>query len=720
MMVLWLLGLLSIMVTAYAVTVSHQITTASLNESMVNSEINARSALEAWLTQFKSDITPDLSSGNNPGIVVSEVMPYWPDPQLKITRVSYDSPEFVEVFNAMPENLKDEGSPAHLTFRLWGSETGPMTEFQNITVSRNEYFLLCPKGTNVVLGENCDGHYRGSLANQGEGFRIQSLEGKIYDAVGPNSVPEFHEGTPINSPTNAIERKQNSTDNSPRDTEENLSDFSSQTFTSGDLKSGFSARQLGGSLQKIEKNEYIEIANFGDTVDPVALNYQVFDTKDGKGDTFPGNGRNQYFLTTYPGYPNSSNTTLGKNQVGLILPVTDVNGERDSAADTHDLGVAEMANSGEIQLYALSKSGSPGHQFLTGGICDIDYEQIFLKGPGFEQDVVPNLPEACPNDNCPIPAWLSLNNTRPTITDDQLYWNFSDRHGSPGRVEDGFDAFADRQNLGTDQWGWTGNLIGSAQTSDSIYVPSLETSRQPGDVGVFEVMRIEDESGKHDLKSPPSLTALTSEVSLDRTLSNPIAQNVITKSDSVWMTTGDLLDVSGVNTTNYDHFQHSYSVHRKEGPEGDRININTASYEALRGIQISSNPGTTPAYVTDEMAKDIIERRSGSNQSVSDPDNDGYYELNEEVYDGGTPRPFYNIYNVEDLQSFENTPSFNNFTFLNFATVRSEGIFTVYLRGIHFNAIGRENGETVYRAVVRRERTSPSTSEINILSLTKE
>lgn len=138
-------------------------------------------------------------------------------------------------------------------------------------------------------------------------------------------------------------------------------------------------------------------------------------------------------------------------------------------------------------------------------------------------------------------------------------------------------------------WGW-GNPITDKADEDGdtlllgekVYFPSGELSAQRGDSGYFRIKKVIDASG--ELEETPD--------------------NVET----------DCKDSGG---------------------SSGGLNVNTASSKFLQQVVYDTEGHT----LTKPMAEAIIKERSGSDQSVSDPDGDGI-ELEEEVYTDGLPDPF--------------------------------------------------------------------------------
>lgn len=208
----------------------------------------------------------------------------------------------------------------------------------------------------------------------------------------------------------------------------------------------------------------------------------------------------------------------------------------------------------------------------------------------------------------------------------------------------------------TDPWGWDSTIVENISMGDTVYLPSRRQTYQTGDLGYFKIISIVDESG-----------------------------------------------VVASDTNNTDPALST----------SEEININTASYRALRSIKISQGPEENAEYLSDRLAKAIIERRSGSSQSVSDPNGNGIIELSEEVYSDGKSNPFSNI-NPDAcnyLQSIDPTFGRQNCLQLHrHAKTQSDGLFTVEIKAGTVDPDGNIIGRYYLKARIDRRGIDPEYS----------
>lgn len=266
----------------------------------------------------------------------------------------------------------------------------------------------------------------------------------------------------------------------------------------------------------------------------------------------------------------------------------------------------------------------------------------------------------------------------------------------------------------TDSWGWGGQLKDGISTGDTVYVPSGSSDYQDGDIGYFRIERIEDESGKHNVKDP--LNAGTNELlaarALDgdsdpdeapglRTLTQRQSENMADKStiptDTGWISPGDMLYVSYLGESKFEEYKQIGSVYRTDG----KINVNTAPYETLLGVQMRNFSDTDPSncdddpcvyFLDDEMAREIImQTRSGA--SLSEPSNAeeaaALYDQERTSYQNGSGDPFETrdeVVNAIQSASPEYIEDFQDTTFRSKIRVDSEGIFRVLVRGVSMDA----------------------------------
>jgi Tfp pilus assembly protein PilX len=270
-----------------------------------------------------------------------------------------------------------------------------------------------------------------------------------------------------------------------------------------------------------------------------------------------------------------------------------------------------------------------------------------------------------------------------------------------------YDAF-------TDNWGWGGQLKDGTNMGDTVYVPSGNKDFTEGDIGYFRIERIEDESGKHNVKDP--LNAGTNELlaarALDgdsdpdeapglRTLSQRQSENMADKStvptDTGWISPGDMMYVSYLGESKFEEYKHIGSIYRTDGT----INVNTAPYETLLGVQMRSLSDTNPKnceedpcvyFLDDEIAREIImQTRSGA--SLSEPSNSeeaaALYDQERTSYRNGSGNPFETkdeVVNAIQSAGPEKIEDFQDTAFKDNIRIDSEGVFRVLVRGVSMDA----------------------------------
>lgn len=267
-----------------------------------------------------------------------------------------------------------------------------------------------------------------------------------------------------------------------------------------------------------------------------------------------------------------------------------------------------------------------------------------------------------------------------------------------------YDAF-------TENWGWGGNIMDGVSTGDTIYVPSGNNSYTDGDIGYFRIETIQDESGKHSVKNPlnsGSDTSLARQV-LDgdtdpngfplRTLGKSEAENLLNpedlpESDTKWISAGDLALFSGINK----EYRNIGSIYREDG----KINVNTAPFEALKGIKMRDFSDTDDDnchyscdyFLTPDLIITIMESRSGAGLSKPSDDADDtvavkLHKQEKKSFINGGGSAFTSKTDVRDAIQDEAPGNIDDFQFDEFKKhirLNSEGIFRVVVRGVSMDA----------------------------------
>lgn len=470
---------------------------------------------------------------------------------------------------------------------------------------------------------------------------------------------------------------------------------------------------LGPERKQPEGGEYIEVYNTGDTAD--VRNFFVRDYLDGRGADIPSGNQYQlklHSLDPLKGTPDEDKG-LKPGQIGVIM--------RDSnQLDTANVGWRpegigpflqgkDVNNDGKgdtIRVYTTEQSDS----FLTGGLHNSIPEHVKIEN---SKKVISSGTWA---KHCAITN-RSCYKARVDGSQSSENWNnLSIPGGTPGEVE-----FVDHLD---EEWAWGGKLFTLAADSiplgDPICVPSMTSCPNPtstmpaGDFGFFEFLRIEDESGKINVLNPPIQTGYETEPhSLKLGKGNEDSAGASINSDdpsvpgrsflgafhtytpakdiadypdsspTLWMSPGGMMTVGGivpgeagyVNNT-MDDYEHVYTTMRSD-TQNRRININTAPYEALKAIQIQPE-GSDPTFLTEAMAKKIIETRSCESSYTPGE------TLPLENYDCTDNTPFFTGRQAcQFLNSSKDVSNTINCTiFASNATTSSGGIFRAEVRGV--------------------------------------
>ena len=639
---------------------------------------------------------------------------------LVITRMSNDhSTEFIEIYN--PSNIS-------VTLESIQEENDGSATTINQPVGPGSYFLICDGAAQLSLGGtnyNCDEPNGDlSLSNGGEGLQMtyQTSSGNKTDKVGHDGAPVgFREGPGVNVSNDMNVQRKTTAGGKPQDTNDNSSDFD-ELVNAGDLeplKTGFLQFSSG-------ERAYVELTLFGDPLLGFGQDHEfveVFNQGGADEDLAGGawgleKGGTSFSLQVHPADPNQADGTLQADSVGIVAP---------DGIDTGFLGIADSLNQGEIRLYRSDF-------FDPQGFSDTDLNHfVFTRpaGSGGDQEILAGSPDwgdhpANYTDYVnTVIMGQSLAKSSLSDPDDPAGWPRSQGMygGDPGEVPGEVDSYHRA-------WGWEGTIFNGIAMGDTVYVPSLQSSVQNGDIGLFRIRKIEDESGKQDLVRPRNLACqeligaasctLGEHTSDGRTMRLfSFAQDIIDRDTDAWFKTADLLAINNLSQNRFEARRSSYSALRPNAATDTKttVNINTASWEALRGIQMSGPPvGSGDVHmVTDEMAKAIIDER-GSDVSSELPitSGDDYPELSPEAYPGGTP--FESSSEACDLIGGLD-PNFQCNVFSEYTTVTSEGRFWVEVEGVSLNSNGEPRGSAQLEALVDRNPLINADQPIKILHL---
>lgn len=462
-----------------------------------------------------------------------------------------------------------------------------------------------------------------------------------------------------------------------------------------------------------DKHEFVELANTSpDTKDLSGASME--DSVDSNGNSITSS-EFQFALHPDDSKYGSGNLKLppAPRFVGLVVPLS---------ADTSALGITNDVNSGRVRLFTLEKPGG-ANQFFTGGLYNEEMEDITINQPGGGSRTT----MSSGNDwgTGPVQPWISQEKVSLDGGEVEENWTSSGPFGTPGVVPGAGDSY-------WDPWGWKGEIFSGVSMSDTVYLPSGSSSPQDGDIGGFRIVKIEDEGGKQSLQAPPSLLALDTSDGA-RTFTNSEADEIINGDGSknyAWLTPGDLVHIGGEGMTALTEKRHSYSVYRDTSvAKPIPININTASYESLMGIQIHSDPSSLDSkedgFMTEDMAKRLIDQRSGqavsSNNCVGNSSCDDHFpELSKVAYPpNSSGSGFSSTQEACDILKSMND-NFECGTFKKYTTIESTastggGVFSVWVKGFTLDKDGKILSELFLEAVVDRRPVVQGTGPLEII-----
>jgi len=359
-----------------------------------------------------------------------------------------------------------------------------------------------------------------------------------------------------------------------------------------------------------------------------------------------------------------------------------------------------------VGLFMLASGQVPAEgsfSFFGDGLDNEEMEEITLHRPGWEDDVALE-EEWDPSEVVENYSREKIDVTGPNVNDN---WEISEREGgTPGELAAGG---GDWNAHYLADWAWGGEIADGVSVGDTVYVPSFSDSFQEGDFGYFRITAIHDESGKQDLDNPREVDCegadydgcvLGEHLDTGRTMRIYSFAEEIMERDVEWVTTMDLMHVGHIGPERIAAFRPSYSAYRKS--EAERVNINTASWEALMGIQIAD--GDPPEFMTDDMARELIEIRSGSGDvdgdlPVDSTTDDEYPELGPE-YVTNQADTFSHVTEACDVLEDEN--DFDCNVFSQYAMTGSEGLLWVEITGGRLNTEGDVMSSTHLQALVDR------------------
>lgn len=264
-------------------------------------------------------------------------------------------------------------------------------------------------------------------------------------------------------------------------------------------------------------------------------------------------------------------------------------------------------------------------------------------------------------------------------------------------------------------WGWGGTLLPGVASTERVYVPSLSAHPRAETVGYFELVRLEDEGGKINLWDPPAepgrdTASLAGGGAGGRSFNRKLAGRVlrfVRKHPDRLMTLGGLLGVRGIGPGSLPSIRRIYSNYRTS-TDDEPLNVNTAPYESLRGLQVNPD-GRTPATMTRAMAEAVIARRSCSSIARAP------HRIRRENYRPGchSKNPFVS---AEDLCTYLNEEQPGNViheiscgVLEQYAAVSSGGFLSAVVRGVALDENGGTVAATCLGVVVdRRARSSGS------------
>ncbi|MFB6344602.1 MAG: hypothetical protein ABEK50_02340, partial [bacterium] len=575
----------------------------------------------------------------------------------------------------------------------------------------------------------------------------------------------WYDGSPINYSGDIVAFRQKSDsviESVPKDRGDNSSDFltsnpdnndwkegddikwdRSQPFYPADTAVGFlNYEYLGRSFVEVlqfkdpdeqfqEGAEYIELMNTSNDTITVKTDLQIADYRDTAGNYISGG--KEYYLKLHPLDPVKQfnlpkQTKLAPGQVALILRNEDdldstAIGWRSDGIRPYIEG-ADLDNDGKGDTIRVFTTDQPEGKFLTDGLMDSEMENIELRGSS-SNDLV--LSSGSWSQDCAL-VESGCYKSEVDASNDASHWNNRTRpDGTPGEVP-----FVEHHG---EQWGWGGEMKLSGVTVEldkPICFPSLVNCNpdnlQGGSLGYIEFLRIEDESGKMNIINPPTEAGYDTyslRLGADVAGSEPDSEarsflgahhsydpskniyNIDHSDSELWLSPGGLVAPEDVvykgedyQSNSLDEYEHVYTTMRSD-TGNRRINLNTAPYESLHGIQINPSSSSDPMYMTEKMVEKIIERRNCKNTFKSGE------TLADENYDCSDYRPFYTVAGACDYLQSDVTTPINCSTFQNYASVSSGGIFKAVIRAVVTEDGEKQSSSTWEAYVDRRFATDP-------------
>lgn len=368
--------------------------------------------------------------------------------------------------------------------------------------------------------------------------------------------------------------------------------------------------------------------------------------------------------------------------------------------------------------------------FFGTGLDNKEMEEVTLHRPGdWEDDVVLEEGEWEPVEgDTEVKESYSREKVDVTGINHVDNWRISEGEGgTPGRVGAGGGEWNAHYEA---DWAWGGEILPGIDMSDTVYIPSMGTTPEDNDIGYFRVARIEDESGKQDLVNPREVDGDdvsdsgyvlgehvdgSSDHERARTFypgthgshSEDWIVDIFEKGDK-WVQTVDMMALNEIGPERFFARRSSYSTYRRD--HNERVNINTATWEALKGVQMAGPPVDDPDspvhFLTDEMVEKIIDARG---EEVSDElpimhsSSTDYPELSPQALgDGDTISATQEICDLFDEEEPDGYENFNCDVFQEYTMPASEGILFVQIVGGPLDENQEVHSQKTLEAVVDR------------------
>ncbi len=709
--ILWVIAVLAALIAAFSATALTQYQVTESLRHIGTSSLMAEAGFETWLGLLRTDGRELQPSG----LVITEILSYFLAEQ-----ITDDERNLISNwhFDNWVGNRPQNWSGSHSFAANWGRESAePLIGNFSVAVSGGGQRTLSQRGGDLLQPVETGTQYHVEVWVRGTGsvqLGVESpsghtnwgsetlLEDASWQALTHSATTTMTEGD-----AGGLEIR----------TVDDGGDTAGNTLFVGAAWMGVEAAPGGWPQDYLEVEElsFIELYNSGGfgAQDLVGGGY-LLENQAGHQFSFERHPADPFYTDLFAG------DELPEGEVALALPL-------DADTTATGLDIAAKIQAEEIRLFALWDIQEDTFSFMgEEGLDRQQLEQIILRRPApFEDDIVP-FDGWAGKAVYPGRSMVKLDPGRVGEENTRNNWGCyrgvcaaaDELAANPGEVAAvGADWNA---HFGAD-WFWGGEIVPGVSMGDTVFIPSFGSSPEPADFGYFRVEKIHDESGKQDLNNPRTASCISdaggwvdndgcvlgehTDTGRTMRLFN-WAEDIMTRSRP-WLTTFDLLDISNIGSARARALGASYSAYRQDF--SDMVNLNTASWEALRGIQMAGEPhgsGDTQ-FITNQLALEIIRLRGAPPEvlaqlPVSSTSDDHFPELGP-LAAAGNGELFDDIIELCDqLEQSEHAGDFDCNVFQQYAMLGSEGIVQVEVVGGRIDGQGSPLSRSTVQAVVDR------------------